>query len=165
MIDLKCQECGISISSEMDECPNCGYPVSVNKLGECQKEFMFAQNIVSKNKTAKKTSIMPYISLILGICILVFGIWVASNKPEIDTYNAKQFNVDYSAFGGDFYTEIYGAVDIIADELNAINGGIESISKSINSFTNLICSSTGMLIIAIGLSTIALSCVHIKKNG
>ena len=101
---------------------------------------------------------------IIGMIILVMGIWVAKIEPEIDTYVAEQFNVDYATFGADFYTEIYGASDIIADELNAINGGIESLSASISTFANIIYFSTGMLIIAIGLGTIALSCVHIKKK-
>ena len=48
------------------------------------------------------------------------------------SYRASKNDVSYAEFGADFYTYIYGATDTIVDELNAINGGMESISRSMN---------------------------------
>ncbi len=165
MNELKCPECGTSILSNMTECPNCGYPVSLKEVDESQNESTTLRSIASsKNMQTQKAYTIPYVSLVIGIIILIIGICMVIIHPETNTYVAKTFSVDNAAFGADFYTEIYGATDIIVDELNAINGGIESLSASINAFANLFYSSVGILIIAIGLSTIAFSFLHIKKK-
>ena len=82
----------------------------------------------------------------------------------MDTYSAKHYDADYAAFGGDFYTEIYGASDMIIDELDDINGGLEIISESMETIANSIYYPIGMMIIAFGIGVIAISFNHIKKE-
>lgn len=87
-----------------------------------------------------------------------------NKEVSIETYNAKHYDADYAAFGGYFYTEIYGASDIIVDELNDINGGVEVLSESMAAMANVIYYPVGMMIVALGLGVVAVSCNHIKKE-
>lgn len=155
MNELKCKECGASLEANATECPSCGCPVELVSA---------AQPVVAKEKTAKKFNVMSIISLLLGVVIIIMGITVMNKEVSIDTYNAKHYDADYAAFGGDFYTEIYGASDIIVDELNDINGGVEVLSESIAALANVVYYPIGMMIIALGLGVVAVSCNHIKKE-
>ena len=100
----------------------------------------------------------------MGVAIIIIGITVKNKDASLDIYSAKNYNIESTKFGGDFYTEIYAASDMIVDELNDINTGIESLSQSIASSTNVIYYSTGMLIIAIGTAVVAISCNNIKRE-
>lgn len=152
---LKCKECGAELAQGTKECPNCGCPIEEINV-ECAAP--------TKTQIAKKFNVMPIISLLLGVVIIIMGITVMNKEVSIDTYIAKHYDADYAAFGGDFYTEIYGASDIIVDELNDINGGIEVLSESIAALANVIYYPIGMMIIALGLGVVAVSCNHIKKE-
>lgn len=155
MSKLKCEECGAALTPEAKECPSCGCPIE-----EAKTEY----EATVKTQPAKKFNVMPIISLSLGIIIIIMGITVTLKKVNIDTYSAKSYNADYAAFGGDFYTEIYKASDIIVDELNDINGGVEVLSESIVAMANVIYYPIGMMIIALGLGVVAVSCNHIKRE-
>ena len=118
----------------------------------------------TKTHTAKRFNIISIISLLFGVVIIIMGITLMNKKVTIDTYNAKNYDAEYAAFGGDFYTEIYGAADIIVDELNDINSGVTVLSESMATMSNVIYYPAGMIIIAIGLGVVAVSCNHIKKE-
>ena len=151
MNELKCKECGALLAQDAKECPSCGYPIE--KVGVAP----------DKVQTAMKFNVMSVISLFLGVVIIIMGISVMNEKVNIDTYSAEHYDADHAEFGGDFYTEIYGACDIIVDELNGINGGVEVLSKSMAAMANVIYYPIGMLIVSLGLGVIATSCNHIKK--
>ena len=161
MNELKCKECGVVLAQEAKECPYCGCPIE-----EVKVEYAAP----TKTKTTKKFNVMPMfnvmpiISLLLGVVIIIMDITVMNKEVSIDTYSAKQYDADHAAFGGDFYTEIYGASDIIVDELNDINGGVEVLSESMAVMANVIYYPVGMMIVALGLGVVAVSCGHIKKK-
>ncbi len=155
MNENKCKECGATIVQGATECPSCGCPIEEVKVKPVSS---------IKAQTAKKFNLMSIISLLLGVVIIIMGITVMNKKVSIDTYSAKHYDADYAAFGADFYTEIYGASDIIVDELNDINGGVEVLSESMADMANVIYYPVGMMIIALGLGVIAVSCNHIKKE-
>lgn len=153
MNELKCKECGAIIESGMNECPSCGCPVEKAKDPKNTNE-----------RKVVRFNVMPTISLFLGIVVIVMGMVVMKKQVNIDTYTAKHYDAEYAAFGADFYTEIYGASDIIVDELNDINGGVALLSESMVSVANIIYYPIGMLIIAVGIGVISVSLVHIKKE-
>ena len=154
MTELKCPECYKEIKEEVLDCPHCGFPIK-NEKKEKTIETMTTQ--------FKKTNIMPLISLLLGILIIIMGIVVANKKATIDTYSAKNYNIEGAKFGADFYTEIYTATDVIVDELNDINKGVETLSQTIVSISNVIYYSAGMIITATGIAVVAISCNNIKR--
>lgn len=109
MNELKCKECGTLLTQDAKECPSCGCPIEKARV------------VPDKVQTAMKFNVMSVISLFLGVAIIIMGISVMNGKVNIDTYSAGHYDADHAEFGGDFYTEIYGASDIIVDELNDIN--------------------------------------------
>ena len=153
MSDLKCNECGTIIARGVTECPSCGCPVTEIKAEELG-------GIAEK----KKVNVRSIVSLVLGIVIIIMGVLVMNKEVSVDTYTAKHYDAEYVAFGGDFYTEIYGASDIIVDELSDINGGIGLLSESMAVVANSIYYPIGMMIIALGLGVVAISCNHMKKE-
>lgn len=154
MNELKCKECGTALVQGVKECPSCGCPI---------EDTDFESNTVVKENAIKKFNVMPIISLIFGIVVIFMGITVKNKEISFDTYTANHYDVDHAVFGADFYTEIYEAADIIADELNDINGGVEVISESMEAVANVICYSAGMVMIALGISVAAVSCNYIRK--
>lgn len=184
-----CIECGSVLPLGATECPNCGCPVENEKRENAngnQKEianfvekncnvqvdtYTEKQNredsnekIVGKKLFCNKKNFLPYVSLIIGIILLIMGLFVVNKKTGINVYIANDYNVPSMAFGGDFYTEIYNASDKIVDELNDINGGMESLSESLNYIVEAIYFSAGMIIISLGLCTIAVSCICLKRE-
>lgn len=155
MSELRCKECGAPLEQGMRECPACGCPVEEEKK---------KQAAVSKGKAAVKLNIMAVVSLLIGIAIVIMGMNVMHKEANISTYSAKHYDIDYAAFGADFYTDIYEASDVIVDELSDINGGMEKISESIAEMANGIYEPIGMMIMAIGLGVIAVSCKDILKQ-
>lgn len=155
MNELICKECGAALTQGTKECPSCGCPI---------EEVKNEQTLVAKENGTKKFNVMSIISLLLGVVIIIMGITVMNKEVSLDTYTAKHYDVDYVAFGGDFYTEIYGASDMIVDELNDINGGVEVLSESMVAMANVIYYPVGMMIIALGLGVVAVSCNHITKE-
>ncbi|MCD2492403.1 zinc ribbon domain-containing protein [Lacrimispora sp. NSJ-141] len=164
MVEMRCMECGEVLSEGMSVCPKCGCPVSQPereiKAEDRDDRSSYAAN---SNGQSGKIKIMPIISLIIGVVIVILGFTVLSHKEKIEIYDAKTYNVDKAAFGGDFYTEIYGASDTIVDELSDINGGIASLSNSFVAVVNMICYGSGMIIIALGLGVISVSIVYVGK--
>ena len=155
MNELKCKECGAILVQGTKECPSCGCPVEKAKIEYPE---------LAKVWIGKKINVMSIISLFLGIVIIIMGITVMNKEVDVDTYSAKNYDAAYAAFGGDFYTEIYEASDIIVDELDDINGGIELLSESMATMVNVIYYPFGMMIIAIGLGVVAMSCNHLRKE-
>lgn len=155
MNELKCKECGAALAQGENECHACGCPIEEVKVNRPAH---------IKTKKAKNFNVMSVVSLLLGVVIIIMGIVVINKEVSIDTYSAEYYNADYAAFGGDFYTEIYRASDIIVDELNDINGGVELLSESMAAIANVIYYPVGMIIIALGLGVVAMSCNHIKKE-
>lgn len=163
----KCIECGENLQEGMTECPNCGCPVDERRADvypEWEEKHRVNENAIIAVKSFK---INPFaiVSILVGVVILILGINLSKEELNVEQYYAKQYSVDYAAFGGDFYTEIYGASDTIVDELNSINGGLQSLSTSISSITGTITHVSSMIIIAIGLATISGSLLHIRKRG
>ena len=155
MNELKCKECGATLVQGANECPSCGCPI---------EEVVIETVAAAKIQATKKFNVMSIISLLLGVAIIIMGITVMNKEVSIDTYSANYYDADYAVFGADFYTEIYGASDIIVDELNEINGGVELLSESMATMASVIYYSIGMMIIALGLGVVAVSCNHIKKE-
>lgn len=173
MNELKCKECGAALEQASKECPSCGRPVEEVKTEPaapacgCPIEETAAEPAApakTQARSAKKFNIMSVVSLLLGVAIIIMGITVMTKKVNIDTYSAKFYDAEYRAFGADFYTDIYEASDIIVDELNDINGGIEVLSESMAAMANTVYYPVGMMIIALGLGVVAVSCNHIKKE-
>lgn len=153
MNEIKCKECGAALALGTKECPACGCPV------EGRAEYVAP----AQPQTKKKFNVMSIFSFLIGVVIVIMGITVMNKDVNIYTYYANPYNADYAAFGGDFYTEIYGVCDIIVDELDDINGGIEALSKSMETMANVIYYPIGMMIIALGLGVLAISFIHIKE--
>ena len=154
MNELKCKECGTVLEQGVKECPSCGCPVEIAK----------SEYVNQKKPKTIKINIMSIISMLIGVAIIIMGVSVMNKKANINTYTAINYDVDSVTFGGDFYTEIYGASDVIVDELSDINSGIDILSDSACEVSNVIYSSFGMLIVVIGFSVIAISCNYIIKN-
>lgn len=147
----RCTECGEILNGEVSECPKCGCPIES------------AEQTINKPQSNKRSGI-AIASLAIGIVIIVIGILVMTKQPDMEFYTAQSYSMDYAAFGGDFYTEIYAASDMIVDELSAINNGISVLSEGIGTINQTIQFSSGIIIISIGLSTAAYSLLHIKKK-
>ena len=113
--------------------------------------------------------------VVIGLVVIVLG---ASFQPEATSYDltektfkyaAENYNLQYCAFGGDFYTEIYAASDMIVDVLDDINRSTETVVAVQNAIHNASASSVHALeelnrnigktvrfvLIAIGLSIVA----------
>lgn len=157
MNELKCKECGAELAQGVKECPSCGCPVE-------EAAFEYAEPAKAQTPKKFKINIMPVISLLLGVVIIIMGITVKNKEVSIDTYSAKNYDAEGAAFGGDFYTEIYGASDMIVDELNDINRGVEALSESMEVMANAVYYPIGMAIIAIGIGVIAVSCSFVLKK-
>ena len=158
MNELRCKECGAMFAEGMAECPSCGCPITEAKVEPGGK------SVISIEGTLKRLNLVSIFSLFLGVLIVIMGIVVMNKEVGVDTYTAKHYSVDSAAFGGDFYTEIYGATDIIVDELNDINSGVEVLSESMITMGNLICYSVGMMMIALGFAVVAISCNHLLNK-
>ena len=158
MEEMRCKECGEVVAAGMTECPNCGCPVqkgeTVNPDNNTVGAFttdaipassfskpadtVFAGGAMLKQQPVKpKKHFMPLISLVLGVVILIMGIFVVTKKSDCDIYSARTYSVSSLSFGADFYTEIYNASDTIVDELNGVNMGIGTLSESMNSIADI----------------------------
>lgn len=154
MDELRCKECGTVLTPGTKECPVCGFPIK-----EASSEYAPA-----KAHGRKRINVISIISLFLGVVIIIMGITVINKKVSMDTYRAKRYAADNMAFGADFYTEIYKASDMIVDELNDINSGVELLSESMVAMINAIYYPIGMMIIALGLGVVAISFNYIMKE-
>lgn len=155
MRELICKECGARLKPRTTECQSCGCPIE-----EANVDYPTITNV----PTVNNLNVRSIISLLLGVVIVIMGITVMNKEVTIGTYGATHYDVDYASFGADFYTEIYGASDIIVDELNDINGGIKVLSEAMAIMANVIYYPIGMMIVALGLGVIAVSCNYIKKE-
>ena len=66
----KCVECGEYLGTGMIECPKCGCPI--------QEEIITTPTVTASKKSRRNVS--SYISLALGIIVLLIGIYVANQK-------------------------------------------------------------------------------------
>lgn len=175
MEERKCIECGEIIPDNMSECPNCGCPVElsgdankleVNNIEQDDIEKNIFEN-PKDNKCGKKTKmrmIFTSIALVIGIITVLMGFKIVSHDVDAKIHKTNMYDVGYSAFGGDFYTEIYKASDTIVDELNSINNGMFTITNSMKSTIKVIYYCSGMIIIAIGLGITAFSLIEMGKQ-
>lgn len=154
MNNIICKECGVEFLEELKECPNCGCPAPKKKVNE---------NHAMKGMQAKHNG-FPFLSLVLGLIILIMGIVLVTKAIDMPTITAQNYSVSNYEFGGDFYSEIYNASDVIVDELNAINSGIGTLSASIKQIAEIIYFTGGMIVIAIGLSVISNSILSFGKR-
>lgn len=160
MEEIRCTECGEMLVNGTKECPKCGCPVNYLQP-EIKKEEI---TIVKSDNGENKKTILPIISLVIGVVIVIMGFMLLTHKSNIEVYDARIYDVDKVAFGADFYTEIYNASDTIVDELNDINGGIAVISNSLASVIEAIYYGGGMVVIALGLGIVAISFMNINKS-
>lgn len=152
MNNIKCSECGTVLPQNATECPNCGCPAPIVSQSPAKKNILSSLNIPS------------LVALFLGVIIIITGFSLLKKDVAIDSYRAKIYDAEYTAFGGDFYTSIYGATDIIVDELSDINGGIESLSESLVVIVETVYYISGMIVISLGLGVVSISCIHILKQ-
>ena len=186
METIFCIDCGEKLDSTLKVCPNCGCPVEHknNKIVVENNEDI-EDNNEDKNKDVlaslneenlnNKSSILSririrtilqkinFITLIMGIAIVMIGVNVKDHKVDVEVFSATPYDVDSAKFGADFYTEIYDASDTIVDELSDINSGLDVVSNSQETMIEAIYYAAGMIIIVIGLYTIAKS-FDLKKE-
>lgn len=166
MNERKCPECGEIITTNIDACPKCGCP-----LPESAPTPKYAaptpastiQPAVTPRQKSGHTNKSGIVSLILGILIFMMGVMLWRSAPNSPVHSAGTYDVPYSAFGGDFYTEIYAANDTMADALTGIDSGIEAVSVTAQNLANGLYTCAGMITMAMGLMTIAISLPKIKK--
>lgn len=178
MEERKCIECGQIIPDNMSECPNCGCPIGeveeankfeeeneVNNVEEeIEKTIFESPNDNKCHKENKIRTIFTSIALVIGLITIIMGYRVVSHDVEAELHKSGMYDVGFSVFGGDFYTEIYKASDTIVDELNSINNGMSVISNSMKSTIKAIYYGSGMVIIAIGLGITAFSLIELGKQ-
>lgn len=168
MNERKCPECGEIVTTNIDACPKCGCPLpKVEK--EVRPQYISPNPSVASGageatvKKARPTSKAAIAGLIMGIIIFMAGFTMMGHAVEDNIHTAGNYAVPYSAFGGDFYTEIYAANDTMADALTDIDSGVESLSRSTQTLVEAVYTCSGMLVMAIGLMTVAVSLPKIKK--
>lgn len=167
MSEVTCVECGEVLTNETTTCPKCGCPVEkkeevIQEKVESQEEVP-QKDTTKKELSLKKKLIMPLIAIVIGVVIIIMGVNVMGKKATVSSHDAESYDAEYAAFGGDFYTEIYGATDIIVDELDSINAGTEVLSKQINAGVNAVYYASGMIMIALGLGVIAVAVTKIER--
>lgn len=162
MDEIKCMECGEVLSKGVTECSKCGCPVSYSQQEKKVEEEQMPY-IAKSNEQINKKNLVPILPIVIGVIVVVLGVFVLSHKADVKVYEASTYDIDTAVFGADFYTEIYSASDTIVDELNDINGGMASISSSIVSIIDAVYYSAGMIIIALGLGIISISLINISK--
>lgn len=78
---IKCPECNNKISDQADSCPNCGYELH------------------KKTETKKTPKNFDYKYLIIGLLILVVGLYILNqNRSQNTTQNTQQTNQDKSQY-------------------------------------------------------------------
>ena len=168
MNERKCPECGEIVTTNIDACPKCGCPLPKPEK-EVKPQYVSASPFTAKAEKEDKAEKIQHISksaiagLIIGIIIFVMGLTMTNHAIEDNIHTAGNYAVPYSAFGGDFYTEIYAANDTMADALTDIDSGVESLSRSTQTLVEAVYTCSGMLVMAIGLMTVAVSLPKIKK--
>jgi len=108
--------------------------------------------------------IISIVMVIIGIVAIVLGAGLMdeSASGKSFTHTASFNDAEGASFGGDFYTYIYEASDIIVDELYSIDKGMSVIIEAQNyqikkavETTNAIYETGGMVVIAIGMAIVA----------
>jgi len=100
----------------------------------------------------KRNSILNIIGIVIGLCILTAGI-ICFLSPA-DHYHTV--TVDDAAFGGDFYTEIYSAVQTLSDNTAVAANNIRELGESLAFYFGAILSSIGVLTIFHSIKQIVL---------
>lgn len=178
----ECPTCGYPIEVKENENKNENLTVENTVVNE--------ESNIEKNKSVEKAlkkfqikniKIMPLISLVIGVIMIIIGCKVMKQTADEksvyagDSYTAGHYNVADYTFGADFYSEIYEASNMIVDELDEINGNVasgftdvnkaaETVTSSVNNIIDTIYYVAGILIIVLGMGTIAVACIHIKKE-
>lgn len=119
--------------------------------------------------------ITAILTAVIGLVVIVLGISLmgqtAGHDVDVDklSHDAEYYNAEYASFGGDFYTYIYGASDIIVDELYDINSGLgtvvaaqrnvaEAVAVNVEATDSLnatVCKVGGTVVMAIGLAILS----------
>lgn len=178
----ECPTCGYPIEVKENENKNENPTVENTVVNE--------ESNIEKNKSVEKAlkkfqikniKIMPLISLVIGVIMIIIGYKVMRQTADEEavytgaSYSAGSYNVSDYTFGADFYSEIYEASNTIVDELDEINSNVadgftdvnkaaEAVTSSVNNIIDTIYYVAGMLIIVLGMGTIAVACIHIKKE-
>ena len=176
MEDFFCKECGAAIPHGVAACPNCGFPIKIDEQAASDiptdtpphaKANQPAQShLIMKRKSGWTLNFPAVISLILGLVIIFIGANLSKTAPNTSAFHFGNYNVEYAAFGGDFYTEIHGAVRTVSQELSSIGNGLSELSDSVNCTVECINHACGLVVVAIGLATVAISLTHLlyKKS-
>ena len=124
------------------------------------------------NKAKKIVSIL---TLIIGLLVIVMGVKVMNTSVSdslggsYTDFEVGEFDVWGASFGADFYTYMYDASDMIVEELNAINNGLEivvdgqnslrsamgSVMRATNGVNETVSKTGGAVVIAIGAAIFA----------
>jgi len=122
----------------------------------------------AKKITALTTAIIGLVIMLLGL-VLVFQTvspyTVSGNFYHVPSW----YDAEGAAFGGDFYTYMYDASDMIVSELNEINQGMGQVVAAQNTLnanavagvnatgnlTTAVYRTGGLVIVAIGLAVLA----------
>lgn len=86
--------------------------------------------------------ITSVICIIIGLVVIILGISFNANLKTHGTdgatvqYSAKNYDLEYASFGGDFYTYIYKGSDTIVDVLDEINKSMETVVNGENAMIN-----------------------------
>ena len=129
-----------------------------------------------KKITAVVTAVIAVIVIILGVTVLNAGTTHSVDDSSF-RYSATEYDAKGASFGADFYTYVYDASDIIVDELDEINKGMETVVKAqsainenvatgvdaIDDLIAVVCKAAGMIIISIGLAILAYAVQCIGK--
>ena len=123
----------------------------------------------------KMEKISAIIMAVIGVIVIILGAVLTGQSANYAVednsfrYVANEYDADYAAFGGDFYTYVYGASDIIVDELDEINRALETVVRAQDSINAAVTANVlatdalintvnkvgGMIIISIGLTILA----------
>ena len=102
--------------------------------------------------------------VVIGIAVIILGTGLMGESTSAKSFShtAAYNDADGASFGGDFYTYIYEASDIIVDELYSIDKGISVMVEAQNyqikkaaETTDAVYKVGGTIVLAIGLAIVA----------
>lgn len=126
----------------------------------------------------KKVGFGPLMGVILGIVIIVIGLISLPGRNAVEmgkvpAYDSSSETYRYCAFGGDFYTEMFGVTRSALLQLNSISGDLAANFKlldgTVRNSSAMIAEQFGglaktgsLIIIAIGMAVVAVSLCNMK---
>lgn len=118
---------------------------------------------------------------VIGIAMIIYGAtWNASIpdntvKNKIYSHSSQGYSVRGAAFGADFYTYTYDALDTIVDELDSIDSGLSALLsaetgiyqataaniETVTDLSQMISKSVGLIFIGFGLTVLAIGLTQV----